>query len=207
MNKRKQQAKAILETPNMIAQTDTQTFKVKSMTTSDKYYTVSRTGNGLVCECPDHQYRKSGCKHIHVILNIIEQNRGYANNEFKIMGRSKLNLCKYCSSGSIIKKGTRKTQIGKTQIFKCNECQKKFTANYGFEKTCVDPSTITGAMQMYFTGMSVRDIANHYEMMGIKINASSVYRWISKYSNMVEKYLDEIIPRTVDRTWVRADEV
>ena len=60
---------------------------------------------------------------------------------------------------------------------------------------------------MYFTGMSVRDIANHYEMIGIKINASSVYRWIAKYSKMVKKYLNEIIPRTVDRTWVRADEV
>ena len=55
--------------------------------------------------------------------------------------------------------------------------------------------------------MSVKDIANHYEMMDIKINASSVYRWIAKYSNMVEKYLSEIIPRTVDRTWVSADEV
>ena len=54
------------------------------------------TGIGLVCECTDHQYHKSDCKHIHVILDIIKQNRGYANNEFKIMKRSKFNLCKYC---------------------------------------------------------------------------------------------------------------
>ena len=54
------------------------------------------TGNGFVCECTDHQYHKSDCKHIHVILDIIKQNRGYANNEFKIMKRSKFNLCKYC---------------------------------------------------------------------------------------------------------------
>ena len=55
--------------------------------------------------------------------------------------------------------------------------------------------------------MSVRDIANHYEMMGININVSSVYRWIVKYSKTVEIYLKEIILRTVDLTWVRADEV
>ena len=206
-NKRKQQAKTILETPNMITQTDTQTFKVKSMSTPYKYYTVSRTGNGLVCSYPDKQFRKSDCKHIHVILNIVKQNKGYANNEFKIMERAKLNLCKYCSSGSLKKDGYRITKQGKTQHFKCLECQKRFTANFGFEKTRVQESTITGAMQMYFTGMSVRDIANHYEMMGIKINASSVYRWIAKYSRMVEKYLNEIIPRTADRAWVRADEV
>ena len=207
MNVRKQQAKQILETPNMITQTNTQTFKVKSMTVPDKYYTVSRTGNGLVCECPDHQHRKSDCKHIHVILNIIKQNRGYVNNEFKIMERAKLNLCKYCSSGNIKKDGFRTNTRGKLQIFKCLDCQRKFTPNFGFEKTRVEPSTITGAMQMYFTGMSVRDIANHYEMMGIKISHMAVYNWISKYSKMVEKYLKEIIPRTSDRAWIRADEV
>ena len=74
------------------------------MTTPDKYYIVSRTGRGLVCECPDH---KSDCKHIHVILNIIKQNRYYVNNEFKIIERSNLNLRKYCSSGNIRKCGFR----------------------------------------------------------------------------------------------------
>ena len=48
MNTRKQQAKQILAIPNMIAQTDTHAFKVKSMTTPDKYYAITRTGNGLV---------------------------------------------------------------------------------------------------------------------------------------------------------------
>ncbi len=206
-NTRKQQAKQILAMPNTIAQTDTHTFKVKSMSTPDKYYTVSRTGNGLICECADHAYRKSDCKHIHVILDIIKQNRGYANNEFKIMERAKLNLCKYCSSGNIRKRGFSTNKRAKIQRYECLECNKYFTSNFGFGKTRVDQSTITGAMQMYFTGMSVRDIANHYEMMGIKINASSIYRWIAKYSKMVEKYLNEIVPRTQDRTWVRADEV
>ena len=46
------------------------------------------------------------------------------------------------------------------QIFQCLECTRKFTANFGFEKTKVDQSVITGAMQMYYTGMSVRDISH-----------------------------------------------
>ena len=54
------------------------------------------------------------------------------------------------------------------------------------------PSTITDTMQMYFTGMSVRDIAVHYEMMRININASSVYRWITKYFKMVETILKKL---------------
>ena len=40
MNPRKQQARQILATPSTVSQIDTQTFKVKSMTTPDKYYTV-----------------------------------------------------------------------------------------------------------------------------------------------------------------------
>ena len=51
----------------------------------------------------------------------------------------------------------------KTQRFKELECQKRFTANFGF-KTCIDQSIITCSMQIYFTGMNVRDISNHYEM-------------------------------------------
>ena len=43
MNKRKQQAKTILEMPNMIVQTDAETFKIKSMTMPDKEYIISRT--------------------------------------------------------------------------------------------------------------------------------------------------------------------
>ena len=39
---------------------------------------------------------------------------------------------------------------------------------------------------MYFAGMFVRDILNRYEMIDIKINASSVYRWIVKYSKMIK---------------------
>lgn len=177
------------------------------MTTLDKYYIVSRTGKELVCECLDHHYRKSNCKHIHVVLDVLKQNRCYVNNEFKIMERAKLSLCKYCSSGNIVKKGFRTNKYDKLQKYKCLECTRFFTTNFGFENTRVDNSTIIGAMQMYFSGMSVRDIANHYEMMGIKISYVAVYKWMVKYSKMTETYLKDIIPRTSGSTMVRADEV
>lgn len=50
---------------------------------------------------------------------MIKTNRGYKNNEFKIMKRSKLNLCKYCSSGNIRKDDYHTTKQGKQQRFKC----------------------------------------------------------------------------------------
>ena len=104
------------------------------MSSPDKYYTVSRMDDGLVCECPDRQYRKSNCKHIHIILNIIKQGKEYTNNEFRIIERSKLNLCKYFSSDNIKKDGFRINKCDKLQSFKCLECKRKFTSNFGFEK-------------------------------------------------------------------------
>ncbi len=89
------------------------------MSTSNKYYTVSRTGNGLACSCLGNQYHKVDCKHIHAILDIIKQNRSFTNNDFKIMMRAKLNLCKYCRSDNMIKKGVKKNKRDDMQKYQC----------------------------------------------------------------------------------------
>ena len=60
---------------------------------------------------------------------------------------------------------------------------------------------------MYYQGMSVRDIECNFEMMGIDVDHSSIYDWITKYSDMVSNYLEGIVPRTNNRTMVRADEI
>ena len=60
---------------------------------------------------------------------------------------------------------------------------------------------------MYYTGMSVRDISNHYEMLGIEMSHMTIYRWIADYSRLVSEYLNEIVPRTSSRVMVRANEV
>ncbi len=92
------------------------------------------------------------------------------------------------------KKGLKKNKNSTMQMFKCKDCQKRFTTNYGFENRQFDEATITGAMQMYFSGMSVRDISNHYSMMGVEVNHSTIYRWISDYSRMTTQYLNGIDP-------------
>ena len=99
-----------------------------------------------------------------------------------------LKLCKFCDSGNIVKKGIRKNKSSNVQVYKCLEYQKRFTTNFGFEKSVLIKLPLRELCSYYiklslqndFTGMSVRNIANHYEMMGIKINTSSVYRWIVK---------------------------
>lgn len=204
MNARKQRANTMMETKGHCSQIDSDNFEVRSQTNPDNFYIVSKTENGLKCQCKDHTCRKADCKHIKIVLEIIKNNQCHRNNTFRIMERSKLSLCKFCDSGKIIKKGFKKNMSGKLQIFKCNDCKRKFTTNFGFEKKQNEDSTITGSLEMYFSGMSVRDISRQHRRMGIKISHMTIYRWVAQYSKLGSEYVDKIVPRIGD--WIRADE-
>ena len=205
MNARQERAKQIMSMENHASQiVGENKFKVKSQTDPSKFYIISKTDNGLTCECKDHEVRKSDCKHIKVVLEYCKKNT-FDHNGFRIVERSQLKLCKYCDSGNIVKRGIRKNKKSNVQIWFCTDCKKRFTDNFGFEKKQFDENTICGALQMYYSGMSVRDIENHYEMLGIDVDHSTIYTWISKYSKMVSTYLNGIVPRVGD--WFRADEV
>ena len=183
-----------METPGHATQIiGTNNFRVRSQSDPSKFYTVSRTGNGLVCECPDHRNRRADCKHIKVVLDLARKNV-FGHNGFRIMQRSKLRLCKFCDSGNIIKKGFKKNKSGSLQRFRCKGCKREFTTNFGFEKKQYDENVITGALQMYYTGMSVRDIADHYEMMGTDVSFKTIYNWVDEYSKLAARYLNGIVP-------------
>ena len=121
------------------------------------------------------------------------------------MERSQLKFCKYCDSGKIIQKGTRKNKSGIVQIWKCKDCKKRFSANFGFEKKQSDENTITGSLQMHYSGMSVRKITDHYGMLSVDVSFMTIYRWICNYSKITSVYLNGIIPRVGD--WFRSDEI
>ena len=154
--------------------------------------------------CPDHTTRKSDCKHIKIALELIRNNEGQKQS-FRIIERSLIKVCKYCDSGNIVKAGLKKNKNSTLQRFKCQDCRKRFTANFGFEKMRSKDYIITRALQMYYQGLSVRDIADNLEQEEIKVSHMTIYRWIDKYSKMTAKYLNGIVPRVGD--WFRADEI
>ena len=192
MNARNQRAKQIMETKGYCSQIDSDNFSVRSQTNPKNRYIVSKTENGLKCECKDHRCRKADCKHIKIVLEIIKNNQCYRNNTFRIMERSKLSLCKFCDSGKIRKDGMRQTKSGKIQRFKCLDCKKRFTTNFGFEKKQNGDNIITGSLEMYFSGMSVRNISRQHRRMGIKISYMTIYRWVAQYSKLGSEYVDKI---------------
>ena len=68
-----------------------------------------------------------------------------------------------------------------------------------------DDVIITRALQMYYSKMSVRRIADCLEQEDIDVSYRGVYGWVEKYSKMTSKYLNGIVPRVGN--WFRADEV
>ena len=205
MNLRTKSAIEIMSTPGYCSQLDINRFKVRSQTDPEKHYVVSRTGNGLICECHDHQYRKADCKHIKVVLHLIKNNLCYRNQTYRIMERSKLKLCKFCDSGRIKKAGISKNKKGTIQRYQCKDRKRRFTTNFGFEKTSYPDYLITRALQVYYQGNSVRDIADQYEQEGIQVSYRTIYDWVSKYSYMSDEFLNTITPRVGN--WYRADEI
>jgi transposase-like protein len=68
-----------------------------------------------------------------------------------------------------------------------------------------NPQGVTTAMQLYFSGESLRNTARSLRLMGVQVSYQTVWNWIQKYVGLMEKYLDKITPKVSD-TW-RADEL
>jgi len=68
-----------------------------------------------------------------------------------------------------------------------------------------NPQAVTTAMQLYFSGESLRNTARSLKLLGVIVSHKTVYKWIQKYVELMAKYLDKITPQVGD-TW-RADEL
>ena len=207
MNARTARAVEMLKSDGAAAQSDPDTFSVRSQADPAKRYEVRRTGSGLVCECPDHRTRGADCKHIKVVLQSLCRNRLFKRSPFRIMERAGRKVCKYCDSGNVAKKGKRKTAAGPVQLLKCGDCGRRFADNPGFEKKRFDQKTITRAVRSYYQGMSVRDIADGLGSEGTEVSHKTIYNWVAEYSKSVSEYLRDVVPRTSDRAMARADEM
>jgi len=103
------------------------------------------------------------------------------------------------------KNGVRRNKHGDIQRFFCHNCGKTFTVNIGFERMKHNPQAITTAMQLYFSGESLRNTQKSLRLLGVEVSHQTVYNWISKYIGLMETYIEKLKPQVSD-TW-RADEL
>lgn len=121
-----------------------------------------------------------------------------------IKSHDEVTFCKYCKSGHI-KKGVHKNKSGDVQLYKCHDCQKVFSANFGFRYRRFDLAVVSEALHLYYSGMSSYGIPDLFEMRGIDVDASTIRRWVERYSKITGMYTDSLKPEV--GKWYRADEV
>lgn len=113
--------------------------------------------------------------------------------------------CPSCNSSHVVKHAIRHNKYGDIQRYQCKDCGHRFTINVGFEKMHAMPQVITSVIQLYFTQESLRNTQKFLRLQGIKVTHVTIYRWIKRYTELMDEYLSRIQPQ-VGSTW-RADEV
>jgi putative transposase len=187
---------------NQITRIDSATYKVLSQNGNGEYV-VCLSENEWRCECADYRFRHVKCKHIYAIEFSKRFRAEVAIN--RVIPEVNVEVCKYCGSENIVKNAVRHNQNGSIQRYKCKACGKRFSINLGFEKMKATPQIVTSAMQLYFTGESLRNVQKFLRLQGVEINHVTILRWIRKYVKLMEGYLQKIKPNVSD-TW-RADEL
>ncbi len=202
---REERAQKLLENPNThILRVNDNHFQMKSLATN-RVYDITTKFNKWSCTCPDHKYRMIECKHIKAIQISIQLKEEARQRSRVTINPISTTECLFCHGTNIKKYGIRKNKSGDIQRFLCVDCTKTFSINIGFEGMQSSPKIITSALQLYFTGESLRGIQKFLRLQGENVNHTTIYKWIKKYTKLMQSYLDNIIPQVGD-TW-RADEV
>ena len=173
----------------------------------DNYLVKSQSGNGnylvakhdgqWACECLDFRFRSVECKHINAVRfwlalrNKVERSSIFSLEEEVLEAKR----CCFCGSPAIIKRGKRKCRFGFKQVYYCKDCGRKFVPKDAFQRMRYDPRVITATLDLYMKGCSLRKISDHLDQFyGIKINHTTILRWVRKYARLIEAYVDTLEP-------------
>ena len=84
-------------------------------------------------------------------------------------------------------------------MFKCMDCNAKFSINLGFEGMRATPEQITISMNLYFNGESSRKVAQSLKLTGADVSYKTIQSWTKKYVGLMDTYLKQLTPRSGNR--------
>jgi len=111
----------------------------------------------------------------------------------------------FCHSRNLRKFGLRRNRSGDIQRWVCSDCHRTFSVNVGFVRMKHNPKAITTALQLYFSGESLRNTQKALRLLGVQVCHRTIWKWIQKYVGLMHRYVEQITPQ-VGETW-RADEL
>jgi putative transposase len=203
LQERRMKGEQIASMDGAIQRIDSETYRVHSQS-GDLWYGVRRVGKGWSCECADFLYRGLGqCKHTFAV-ELSAALRDRVENS-RTIAPLDIQSCLFCYSKNIVRRGILHNKSGDIQRFGCKDCGKRFVRNLGFEHLKASPQMVTSALQLYFSGASLRSTQKFLKLQGVKVSHQTIYNWITRYVELMEKYLEQITPKVSD-TW-RADEL
>jgi transposase-like protein len=200
--RREEKGLEIAQRENQVTRIDASTYSVLSQNGHGEY-AVCFSEDQWRCECPDHRFRGLKCKHIFAVEFSIKLREQVRKN--MVIEEVAISNCVFCHSSNIKKFGVRKNKSGDIQRFVCCDCKKTFSVNIGFERMKHNPQAITSAMQLYFSGESLRNTMKSLKLLGVEVSHKTVFMWIRKYVRLMNDYVEKIVPNVSD-TW-RADEL
>jgi transposase-like protein len=194
----------MLQNGATITELENGAFAVPSQT-GNKSYEVRILGERFVCTCPDFEYRQiEACKHIHLVKFTLSVRFMKDEPKPKVFAPDAI-PCTRCGSIRVIRYGVAGVQNVK-QIYYCKDCRKKFREPSLLNKVKFSPELITLALDLYFSGLSLRKIVRTVnDHFNVKIGATTIFNWIKRYIPMIAEYVNTLAPQ-LSKQW-HADEL
>lgn len=195
MDSREIKGMAILSKGDLPIIIDKEIFEIPSQSGKGNYK-VSHL-DGWQCSCPDFVNRKIECKHIHATKFFLKLRSKTETDDFDIEEEinPRENECPKCWSKKVIKVGQRKNKSGAKQKFYCQTCGKWFVKE-PIKYVKASPKIIVLCMDLYFKGLSLRDISDTiYQFYNQRIHFDTIRRWIIRFSKKMNDYTNKFTPQ------------
>lgn len=158
-------------------------YRVRSHSHPDVLYDVEIVRERWSCSCVFYVETNRTCIHILAVR--------YRNGFRERVSAPRDPLCPRCHSGDVVANGRRHNKSGVVARYRCKLCGARFTGREGFQKRRSDPEKIALALDLYFRGLSTRQVAEHFrQAYGLRISHVAVYRWLVHYSGLAAQWLD-----------------
>lgn len=161
-------------------------FLVRSETNETQSYEINWMEKKWVCSCPDFIQKQKNCKHILAVSYYLTVKAFIPalkpDNEKKL-------ICPECGSDKNSFHALRLNKSGPNKRFRCKICRTTFSDRNGFEGMKNQAKIIATALDLFYKGLSLRKISEHFETLySVKISYTTIYYWLAKYVELVEKY-------------------
>ncbi len=178
-------ALAIVARGDQITEAKPGEYSVRSQSRQGANYTVTVTRNRWSCTCSFHA-ESGGLTCIHILA--VKFRAGFQGS--REVPETVL-TCARCGSGDVTHYGRRANKSGVVRRLKCGTCGATFSGKEGFRNRRANPDMIAKALDLYFRGTSLRQVADHFaQAYNLPISAMTVYRWVTHYSELAAKWLD-----------------